>query len=177
MKKTVITVATVVFAAFVAQAQGFAAADGGVTRDRWTKSMQPVQADSVATDRAFAGYTVSAKQAQNEDRLVKTFTKKMERARLRAARQHFNHLPATGVMRDYAVEGRLVEDHSAAAAAKTNPADKKAEPAKKTATHKKKRSHVYVEGSPWLARVTGVARYQGETTEQWNARLLAQSLK
>jgi hypothetical protein len=71
-------------------------------------------------------------------------------------------------MRDYAVEGRLQEDTTAAQAAP------KTKPAKKA---KKQKNSVYAENSSWIARVMGTAKYKGETNEEWNARLVASALK
>ena len=177
MTKTVITAVTVVFVAAAAHAQGFATGDGGVTRDWYKSNMKVLQAGTASSaDTTLAAYPVSAKQAKHERRVVNTIAKKVESERVRhARRQHFNHLPATGAMRDWAVEGRLAEQYGqpvAAAAVRQNTAAPK-----KQATQKTRQNHVYAEGSTWLAKVTGVARYRGETTEQWNARLLAQTLK
>ena len=140
--------------------------------------MKVLQAGTASSaDTTLAAYPVSAKQAKHERRVVNTIAKKVEAERVHhARRQHFNHLPATGAMRDWAIEGRLDEQ----CAARTQTADTTAAPKvaqKRKATKKRQQNHVYAEGSTWLAKVTGVARYRGETTEQWNARLMAQTLK
>lgn len=156
MKKTILTVLTV-FAASAIYAQGFAAGDGGVTR-AWMKDYY------------------NLKQAAKADTLSRTVAKKVEKKYEQATKKknqkHFAHLPATGAMRDYAVMGRMEEEHAVANSAQRD----------RTSTHKNKTMSAVnkkaksTNGS-WFTRISGVAKQPNENIDEWNARMYANALK
>jgi len=170
MKKVVITVVAVGLAAVAAQAQDIGARR--VTSEVWARNYYANHAAKADTA-----------QAKAEKKAVAAFAKKAEAQYVHAARQqkHFAHRPALGAFADYVTEGRLQEQAAAQqAAAKDTTATAQTATAKQPKAKKvrcRKSNDVYAEGSCWFTRAMGVARHKGETTEQWNARLLAQSLK
>lgn len=160
MKKIVLTAVAVGLAAVAAQAQG--TGDGGVTRAVWGKAYQVNHAD--------------ANTKKQTDTLARTLAKKVEEENFRRAQaaaqaqeqakpqtKHYNHLPATGAMRDWAVEGRLDEQ--------ATPATK---PAAKPAAKKKK-----AKAACLLARAFGFAKYENETEDEYLERMtqVAMSMK
>ena len=157
MKKIVLTAVAVGFTAVAAQAQG--TGDGGVTRDVWVRA-----------------YGVNAKTQQEivkkADSAAFAVAKKVEQEQVRQAREaqakqaqqnrHFAHVPATGAMRDYAVEGRLQEQAPA-----------QAQQPKATTPKAKKAEHKH----NFLAYVFGFEKGENESDAEWQARLYAMSMK
>ena len=103
MKKVVITAVAVGLAAVAAQAQDSGAIR--ITSEVWGRYYNTNVADTT----------------KQQDALRRALAKKVEKEQLRQAKQaqakqnakHFTHIPATGAMRDYAVEGRLQETTAA----------------------------------------------------------------
>ena len=163
MKKLVLTAVVVGFAAVAAQAQG--TGDGGVTREAFR----------LFYESQHKANAQEAQAARKADSLARAAAKRAEQERVRNAREqkankpvrHFTHVPATGVMRDYAVEGRVQEQNAAhpAPQAENKPATQNNSKAKNQSAVK------------WIARVMGFEKYANETDEEWQARLYAMTMK
>ena len=152
MKKLVLTAVAVGFAAVAAQAQDFGAVR--VTSEVWGRA-------------ATANTKVNAKAAKAADSIAK----KAEAEQLRRAKEakakeakHFAHVPATGAMRDYAVEGRLQE--SAAKVDATSGSEGRGVKKEKPAAKKAKKSN-------WVLRAMGIAKGENETEAEYTARVEA----
>ena len=172
MKKLVLTAVVVGFAAVAAQAQSI---EAKMASGIWGKSMT-AQVDKKAMAQADSLNAALAKKIEQEQlRQAKEAAQKAEenkkakenkQAKENKGRpQHFTHLPATGVMRDYAVEGRLQQSTAQPAIDKsvTKPVVEKQKTKK--------------EGASWLARVMGFEKFQNETNEEHYARLIAMAMK
>lgn len=172
MKKIVLTAVVVVFAVAAAQAQDSGArkmASEVFVADyeaaHRTNANAKNQTDSLARQ---VGDRVTKKVEQENLRRAKQAKKGKQEAKAGKRQQHYNHLPATGAMRDFAEEGRLQEQ----ATTRRAPTDKEEASTARNNRKAKKQGSVR-----WLARVMGFEKYENETDEEWQARILAMSMK
>ncbi|MBO7238380.1 MAG: hypothetical protein J6U96_03725 [Elusimicrobiaceae bacterium] len=162
MKKLVITAVVVGFAAVAAQAQDFGAVR--VTSEVWGRAANiSAQANKKAVATVDSLSAAAAKKAEQEK--VRRAREEQAQAQ-KAAKQnkHFSHVPATGAMRDYAVEGRLQE--SAAKVDATSGSDGRQVKKEKPAAKKAKKSN-------WVLRAMGIAKGENETEAEYTARVEA----
>ena len=189
MKKVIITVAVITTAVAAAHAQS--RADVRITSDAWkglvasrgtalamasaqtsTKEQKQLQAKMNKVEREIerqniahlrAQQEAAEKQAAEENKAEQPAAKKNER--------HFAHLPATGVMRDYAEACRLAEENTAqcAAQAPVSASTTKKETTPKTASNTQTVSEERYEGS-WLGYI-GIGPLPNERKADYNLRM------
>ena len=168
MKKIVLTAVAVGLAAVAAQAQDRGAIE--VTRAAWIGAYEANNHTDANTQKKVDSLArkVAKKAEQENFRRAKQAAQAGQRAKAGKKQRHYNHVPATGAMRDFAVEGRLQEQ---TATSKAPSAEDEATTAQNTPKAKKQGT------VKWLARALGFEKYENETYEEWQARLLAMAMK